>query len=34
MGLPLHGHELAFCCPGCAAGGPCLCSYDEEDDDV
>ena len=18
----------AFCCPGCAAGGPCTCSYD------
>jgi hypothetical protein len=24
---------LAFCCAGCAAGGPCLCSYDLEDPD-
>ena len=21
---------LPFCCAGCAAGGPCICSYDEE----
>jgi hypothetical protein len=21
---------LAFCCPGCVAGGPCACSYDPE----
>ena len=20
---------LPFCCAGCAAGGPCTCSYDE-----
>lgn len=24
---------LAFCCTGCAADGPCTCSYDFEDDD-
>ena len=22
---------LAFCCAGCVAGGPCICSYDEAD---
>ncbi len=22
---------LAFCCAGCAADGPCMCSYDAED---
>ena len=21
---------VAFCCAGCAAGGPCICSYDDE----
>lgn len=21
---------LPFCCAGCAAGGPCICSYDSE----
>ena len=21
---------LPFCCSGCVAGGPCICSYDEE----
>jgi hypothetical protein len=21
---------LPFCCPGCVAGGPCNCSYDDE----
>jgi hypothetical protein len=21
---------LPFCCAGCAAGGPCTCSYDDE----
>jgi hypothetical protein len=21
---------LAFCCAGCAADGPCICSYDAE----
>ena len=24
---------LAFCCAGCVAGGPCICSYDEPDAD-
>jgi hypothetical protein len=23
---------MVFCCPGCLAGGPCTCSYDEDDD--
>ena len=22
---------LAFCCAGCAADGPCLCSYDHDE---
>ena len=21
---------VAFCCAGCAAGGPCICSYDDD----
>lgn len=25
---------LAFCCAGCAADGPCMCSYDHEVPDV
>ena len=25
---------LAFCCAGCAADGPCTCSYDAEVPDV
>lgn len=25
---------LAFCCAGCAADGPCVCSYDEVDTTV
>jgi hypothetical protein len=24
---------LAFCCAGCAADGPCRCSYDQEEID-
>jgi hypothetical protein len=24
---------IAFCCAGCVAGGPCNCSYDEEEFD-
>ncbi len=27
--LPLVHHGLSFCCPGCAVGGPCSCSYEE-----
>ena len=27
---PVFHVGLAFCCSGCAAGGPCICSYDEE----
>jgi len=26
---PTRAGGLPFCCPGCAAGGPCTCSYDE-----
>ncbi len=25
---PLIYHGLGYCCAGCAAGGPCCCSYD------
>jgi hypothetical protein len=28
-GLVIHV-GLPFCCAGCVAGGPCICSYDEE----
>jgi hypothetical protein len=24
---------LAFCCAGCVADGPCICTYDLEEDD-
>jgi hypothetical protein len=27
---PLIHLGLPFCCAGCVAGGPCICSYDEE----
>jgi hypothetical protein len=33
-GPPTLHLGLAFCCDGCAAGGPCLCSYDGAIDDV
>ncbi len=26
---PVFHLGLAFCCAGCAADGPCMCSYDE-----
>jgi hypothetical protein len=29
-GSPTFDTGLPFCCAGCAAGGPCLCSYDAE----
>ncbi len=32
-GTPVRQHHLSFCCPGCRAGGPCICSYDEETTD-
>lgn len=29
---PVTRHDgEAFCCAGCAAGGPCVCSYDGAD---
>jgi hypothetical protein len=28
---PVFFLGLAFCCPGCAADGPCMCSYDAAD---
>lgn len=32
-GRPTFHTGLPFCCAGCVAGGPCLCSYDVEPDD-
>jgi hypothetical protein len=31
-GSPTFEREVAFCCAGCAANGPCTCSYDPEPD--
>lgn len=28
IGEPVFHVGLPFCCAGCAAGGPCMCSYD------
>lgn len=28
LGSPTFRIGLPFCCSGCAAGGPCTCSYD------
>ncbi len=28
-GTPVFHVGLPFCCAGCVANGPCLCSYDE-----
>jgi hypothetical protein len=30
-GRPVFHLGLAFCCPGCAADGPCNCSYDPDE---
>ncbi len=29
---PVFFLGLAFCCAGCAADGPCMCSYDPPED--
>jgi hypothetical protein len=29
-GIPVIHVGIAFCCHGCVAGGPCICSYDPE----
>lgn len=29
-GTPTFHVGLAFCCAGCVAGGPCICSYDDQ----
>ena len=29
-GHPVLHLGLAFCCPGCAVDGPCICSYDTD----
>lgn len=28
VGPPVVEVGLSFCCSGCVAGGPCICSYD------
>ena len=35
-GWPLYRSDEAFCCAGCADGGPCVCTYesDRADDGV
>ena len=33
-GAPTFHLGLAFCCAGCAANGPCTCSYDRESVDA
>ena len=30
VGNPVFHIGLTFCCAGCAADGPCMCSYDVE----
>ncbi len=30
VGSPRFHLGLPFCCAGCAAEGPCICSYDQE----
>jgi hypothetical protein len=32
-GRPTFHVGLAFCCAGCVADGPCICSYDTESED-
>ena len=32
VGTPTFYVGLPFCCAGCVANGPCLCSYDTDDD--
>ncbi len=32
VGRPVLHHGLPFCCSGCVAGGPCICSYDRDGD--
>ena len=36
LGWPLYRSNEAFCCVGCADGGPCMCTYesDRADDGV
>jgi hypothetical protein len=31
-GRPTFHVGLAFCCAGCVADGPCICSYDHEEE--
>jgi len=34
IGEPVFHVGLPFCCAGCVAGGPCICSYDEPEDEL
>ena len=29
-GWPIYRGDEAFCCPGCADGGPCVCTYESD----
>ena len=29
-GWPVYRADEAFCCPGCAEGGPCVCTYESD----
>ena len=29
-GRPAYRMDEAYCCPGCAAGGPCVCNYEAD----
>lgn len=29
-GWPIYRADEAFCCPGCADGGPCVCTYESD----
>ncbi len=29
-GRPVYRMDEAYCCLGCAAGGPCICSYEAD----
>ena len=30
VGRPVYRLDEAYCCDGCAAGGPCMCTYESD----
>lgn len=30
IGTPVYRMDEAYCCAGCAQGGPCLCTYEAD----